>query len=156
MKLWMLFPMIVTLTLLVDTAGCGKGGSSLPTQYVEGIVTLDGAPVEQALITFTPADKENGTAATGYSDASGKYTLTSVGGGPQKGAVAGDYRVTVSKVSIKMVKTPPQYPGEEPSESAVQTQLLPQVYLKAEKSPLRVSVVKGRNSINLPLTKEGK
>ena len=147
--------MIVVLALLACVAGCGKRGSSLPTQYIEGMVTLDGTPVDDALITFTPVVKEGGVAATGYSDATGKYTLTSVGGDPQRGAIVGDYIVTVSKVSIKMVKTPPQYPGEPPTESAVQTQILPQAYLKADKSPLKASVVKGKNSIDLPMSKSG-
>ena len=147
-----LFPLLVILALVFGATGCKKD-SSIKTEYVEGVVTLNGTAIDNALVTFDPVDKTNGVSATGYSDNTGKYTLTAVGGAPQKGAVEGEYKVTVTKVEIKTVTKPPLYPGEEEREETVQTQVLPSNYMKASSTPLAKSVVKGKNTINLELEK---
>ena len=134
--------------------GCGPKGSSLPTQHVQGVIKLDGSPLEGALLTFTPVAAD-GVAASGYSDAEGVYQLTSVGGDPQRGALVGDYTVTVNKVSITMVKTPPLNPGEEPQETAVQKSLLHKNYNNAKTTPLKATVVQGKNVFDFSLTKDG-
>ncbi|MDR3198147.1 MAG: hypothetical protein LBU34_09800 [Planctomycetaceae bacterium] len=145
---------MILFCAIVFVLGCSPKVSYLPTEHVQGLVTLDGVPVTDALVTFIPANPD-GIAASGYSNAEGIYQLTAVGGEPQKGAVAGDYTVTVNKVEIKMIKTPSPYPNEEPTETAVQTPILHKNYLNAKTSPLKATVVKGKNKIDLLLTKNG-
>jgi hypothetical protein len=86
---------IVLLTLLAFgglIAGCGSNGPE--TVKVRGIVSLDGKPVEDATVGFTP--KDGGRPAMGTTDASGQFTLTTFT--PGDGAVVGTHTVTVSKI----------------------------------------------------------
>ncbi len=76
--------------LLIVAAGCGRRGPTLLP--VSGVVTLDGRPVAQAGIIFSPA--EGGPAASGSTDAQGKFQLRTVN---ESGAVAGKHLVTVTK-----------------------------------------------------------
>jgi hypothetical protein len=100
------------LTLLVALAGlCGCGGAS----KVEGVVTLDGTPVDGATVTFVPAD-DKGIPANGQTDSSGKFTL-STGGKP--GARRGDYKVTVVKVAPLSGNPETMKPGSPDYEKAM-------------------------------------
>lgn len=148
--------------LLVTLAVAGCGPKGLPTNYVEGIVTLDDQPLENALVTFIP-EAPDGKVAIGNTDATGKYTLTSDGGGlPQKGALEGDYKVTVTKMDITAVPRPssleiaaknPNYPVEM---DAIQTLITPKSYSVVTTTPLKATVKKGKNDIPLKMTKSGK
>lgn len=69
--------------------GCGAGGPA--TAPVTGKVTMDGDPVPNALVTFVAKDK--GSAATGMTDASGQYSLSTAG---KEGAILGSYTVKVT------------------------------------------------------------
>lgn len=75
-----LFPLLVI-------AGCGP--KPVP---VEGVVKLDGAPVEGATVTFVTADGK--LSASGLTDASGHFSLSTASG---PGAFPGDYKVVVVK-----------------------------------------------------------
>jgi hypothetical protein len=149
---------LFTILLLVFAAGCGGGPKGIPTNYVEGIVTLDGQSLESALVTFIPAASD-GKVAKGHTDAAGKYTLTSVDGVAQKGALAGDYTVTIVKMDIKKVpkkSSGPPRPTSQydvPEMSIIQTLMTPAVYSEAKTTPLKATVVKGKNDIPLALTK---
>lgn len=86
------------LTLvLVCVAGCGQPGTA-PTLKVTGTVTLDGTPIEGVGVTFFP---EEGRPASGVTDGSGKFTLSTFE--PGDGAVPGRHKVAM---------------GEQPDESA--------------------------------------
>jgi hypothetical protein len=77
--------------LLLNVVGCGSGG---PAVYpVSGTVTYNGAPVDNAQVTFIP---ENGAPGMGQTDASGKYQIATRG---QDGAVVGLSKVTITKIS---------------------------------------------------------
>lgn len=52
--------------------GCGSGDDTPPLGEVTGTITLDGQPLEGVIVVFKP---EVGRAATGTTDAQGKYTL---------------------------------------------------------------------------------
>jgi len=69
--------------------GCGSS-----TSEVKGVVTLDGKPVEGAMVLFTGDD---GTLASGFTDANGNFELVS-GPNGAKGAPPGTYRAIVTKV----------------------------------------------------------
>ena len=145
------------LLLTFTFVGCGPQG--LNTCYVEGVITLDGQPLDGALVTFFPADTTEGKVAAGTSDASGKYTLTSDGGLPEKGALEGDYVVTVKKVEI-VPDGPPPAPGPgadrpgyvPPAQNTIQKTITPKNYSLLDKTPLKATVQKGKNTIPLELT----
>src|SRR5262245_14538073 len=80
---------LAVVIALGGLVGCGG------TSKVEGVVTLDGKPVEGAVVTFVPTD-DKGTTPVGQTDSSGKFTLTTNG---KPGAKSGDYKVTVTKVA---------------------------------------------------------
>lgn len=83
--------------LLVPFALVGCGSSDLPnTVPVTGTVTMDGTPVEGATVNFL---SEGGSiASAGTTDASGKFSLTTIVGSQSvPGAVVGSHGVAVVK-----------------------------------------------------------
>jgi hypothetical protein len=80
------------------TVGCGRR-SGPPVQIVQGKVSLDGRPIAGATVGFSPDAGSGGLAAYGVTGADGVFTLTSVRGGEiGKGAVVGDYAVSIRKM----------------------------------------------------------
>jgi len=88
-------PLLVIAPLVLSISGCGP---ELPaTVPVSGSVTLDGAPVEGATVNFL--SEVGSFTASGKTDASGKYTLTTyIGANSAPGAVVGKHNVTIIKV----------------------------------------------------------
>jgi len=80
------------LLLLACVIGCGRSDG---LARVGGTVTLDGAPLDGALVTFHPQADSAGNGGSGVTDAAGRFVLLS----PQakKGISPGDYRITVSR-----------------------------------------------------------
>jgi len=76
--------------------GCEGGGGGPATAKVSGTVTSQGKPVAEAIVTFVPKSP-GARAAVGTTDASGRFTLTTLKLGD--GAMVGSYGVTVTKVS---------------------------------------------------------
>ena len=141
----------VTVLLLAASAGCGKGGPAV--EMVEGVVTMDGQPVEGAAVFFSPVPGSSGLAAAGQTGPDGRFKLTSIkaktGGG---GAVAGDYLVTVSKIQNDAPPLPtstddPNYgkfpPAPGPNDKPKIKYLVPQEYGEAKTSGLKATVAKG-------------
>jgi len=83
----------VALTLLAS--GCGA--KPVP---VNGVVLLDGKPVEDATVTFVTADGK--MSANGFTDASGNFSLSVA---DQPGAFPGEYKVVVVKTPKGQVVT---------------------------------------------------
>ena len=83
--------------LSIVNMGCGPDLSHLPrTVKAEGVVTLDGEPVEAAAISFISASTNYHS--TAISDANGRFSLNAF---PEKpGAVPGDYKVEVNKTVV--------------------------------------------------------
>ncbi len=106
----------VGLTVLV---GCG--GSGIGTVPAEGVITVDGQPMEGVMVVFNP-DAEGGRAASGRTDAEGKYVLTTVENGD--GALPGTYKVSVSKHENEEDDLPKEVdPDDEASLDAIYGQL---------------------------------
>jgi hypothetical protein len=80
------------LAVAMGLASAGCGGNTLK---VKGKVTLDGAPVEGATISFVPAGGGEAHPATGFTDSDGYFTLSSTKEGD--GAWPGEYKVVISK-----------------------------------------------------------
>ncbi len=90
-------PLFLALVLLLGTVGCDGGGEH-GVASAGGTVTLDGKPVPDLVVTFTPqaaagGDGNPGKSATGRTDADGKFTLSTYQMGD--GAVVGTHQVAV-------------------------------------------------------------
>lgn len=88
-----LFCLAFTVALAV---GCGSGIATAP---VSGTITIDGEPLADASVTFTPkATGMEAPASNGRTDASGQYSLSVTATG-DAGAVMGKHIVTVSLIA---------------------------------------------------------
>jgi hypothetical protein len=84
------------LVIACLSAGCAKSSSKAEGVVpASGVVTLDGASVAGATVTFYP-DGGAGKAAAGSTDAQGKFQLTTLNA--NDGAKPGTYKVMVSKI----------------------------------------------------------
>jgi hypothetical protein len=146
-------PFVALLVTISVAAAAGCGGRRGPkVEYVEGVVTLDGTPVADAAVGYSPVDGKVGLPAYGKTDAQGRYRLSAVRGGtPHAGTAAGDYRVSVTKVEI----IPPDEPQPPPPEGwkpsmgprpTATRSLIPEAYANVTTSGLRVTVKPGRNT----------
>jgi len=142
------------LAMVVGLAGCGDQGPKV--NYVEGVVTLDGSPLEGATVGFSPVDPAKGVAAVGTTGANGVFKLTAVQGGkPDGGAVAGEYFVTFQKVlvpvqsteELEKLRTDPDYGKSTSQKSAAPKYktIVPTAYGLATSSGFRVTVKAGKN-----------
>jgi len=126
--------------LLCLVAGCGGGSDAWvdgreAVSPVTGRITLDGEPVEGAIIIVHSTTKD--LSAQGRTDADGRYQLTTYE--DNDGAVLGEHIVTVRKTEY--TKTPTKFhTEEEPSYFASSTELLPEEAGKQETSDLRMTV----------------
>jgi len=147
--------------------GCGP--SNPATAPIDGTVTLDGAPLEGASVTFTPS--EGGRPGSGTTDSSGKFTLTTYEAGD--GAVLGQHKVTVVKMAEGAADgaEPDQEGGDAEDEDDADAMLMggdegdegeeqdaqsgwiaPQKYSRPDTSGLTVEVKKGMDPVTLALT----
>jgi hypothetical protein len=108
---------------------------------VEGIVTLNGAPVADAGVLFKPVQ---GPFAMGVTDAEGRFTLTTAN---EDGALIGDHQVAISKTET-LVKYRPGNPMPIYETKA----LIPQKYFDAGTSALTATVADDDNEFKFDLT----
>lgn len=116
--------------LALALAGCAGdwGGAS-------GTVTLDGAPLDAASISFVPADG----GATAYGQVKdGAFSLST---GQKDGLKAGKYRVSISASTIPAMGT-----------KEVAKLLTPKKYAGTDTSGLEADVKPGSNSFNFELS----
>jgi hypothetical protein len=126
---------LAIVAALLGLAG-GCGGS--PTAHVSGTVTLDGKPLENGAIMFSPTNGQGQTAGGGIQD--GKYTVD---------ASVGEMTVAVNAPKVigtqKLYDTP-----DSPVEEKV-VELIPSRY--NTESKLRVTLKPGTNdNVNFELT----
>lgn len=151
--------------LLPIVIGC-SGESLEPVYPVTGIVTEKGKPVEGAIVAFSPITPGSGLPASGTTDASGTYKLTTRSSGD--GAAAGKYKVSIAKYEKKLEPTNPkgsdkledpfditkEYPSGynemQASEIAasISKNLLPKKYADPTTSKLEAEVSKGPSSFD--------
>lgn len=152
---------ILLMCGLTFAAGCSAPTEDrLPTFPVTGKVTQGGAPVAGAIVTFSPLS--SGTpAALGRTDAQGVYELTTYE--QADGAVAGEYKVMVSKASASASSGPEI--GHDPTGAAGPTgpptghgsrsggssqsgsSLLPEKYASASETPLSKVVEEKQDNV---------
>jgi hypothetical protein len=109
--------LLVLALLLLLLGGCSSGPyKPVP---VSGRLTLNGKPLANVVVLFTPvrteSNKDPGPGSGGVSDAEGRYTLKLSGSG-SSGAVVGKHKVTFrpeqkdDSTTDKPVKTKTQLP----------------------------------------------
>ena len=147
------------------SAGCGSRGPAV--QFVEGVVTLDGAALEGADVGFSPTSPDGGLSAVGGTRADGSFTLNAVGARPGRGTAVGEYVVTVRKFqstpsepfvsySERGHDTPPPSLVQPSKADPPPKSLVPEFYGSLQTSPLKVTVVPGRNSFRFDLHSDAK
>jgi hypothetical protein len=144
------------LVVAVGLSGCGGGLAS-----VEGVVTLDGQPVEGASVSFAPQD-DTGKPASGATDAQGRFKLSTAG---KPGAENGTYKVVVTKVdttagTATLKPGDPEYtkmmakglpkPGPASSPTGPKS-LLPAIYGSTDTTPLKQKIPPDSSPIKLEL-----
>ena len=151
---WLLSAIVCT----VLAVGC-QDGTDRPTMYpVTGTVTQAGTPVAGALVSFSAGG--GGQAATGRTDDSGKYALSTFGG--DDGALAGQYGVKISKVEGQEEAQGPDEGMDSAAYEAAQAgggeeaeapkNLLPEKYSKTETSGFSATVTEdGENTFDFDL-----
>ncbi|QDT40119.1 hypothetical protein Pan241w_01720 [Gimesia alba] len=125
------------MILLCAIVGCGGTAKDLPQLgQVSGIVTMDGAPLADAELTFEP---KSGSPSVGRTDDAGKYQLAY--NQNSKGAVLGQHTVRISKF------------GEPGSPNDTMDQV-PAKYNTNSKETAEVK--EGENEINFDLNSKAK
>jgi len=140
--------------LFFGVAGCKKN-KFVKTEYVEGVVKLNGEIVPEGTnVYFHPAKEGVELPAHGRTDANGVYKLTSADGAFEKGAVEGDYKITVSRVENTVYdKDDPKAPRNSYGnvQTTVGKETMPQQYAELAKTPLTYTVVKGKQTKDIDL-----
>jgi hypothetical protein len=119
---------------------------------VEGMIVLDGMPLEGAVVGFSPVNAGSGLPAAGVTQSDGSFRLTATRGGRlMAGTTVGDYVVTASKSLVEPVSPPdendPSY-GRGPARFPEITQVVEPRFGDVARSPLRATVSKGFNGGN--------
>lgn len=135
--------------------GCTGSGPKLAP--VEGTVTLDGKPLANKSLMFTPIEGTEGNGAGGTSDAEGKYTLKAMIPGATRdysGIGPGRYRVMVFEATISGDAVV-EDEGDEPAVAIAPAMgggnlEFPAIY-GTEQSPLVLEVPESGGEINVEL-----
>jgi hypothetical protein len=131
--------------LFLAFCGCGESGN---IGRVEGVVTIDGNPIDQAAVQFYPAA---GRASVGYTDENGYYTLGYTR--TVKGAEIGDHKVTiVTELTRDIVGEDGQPRRVVPGD--LRKEMLAPRYGDRKKSDLTATVAAGSNVIDFNLETE--
>ncbi|MDR3109704.1 MAG: DUF4198 domain-containing protein [Planctomycetaceae bacterium] len=134
------------LTIILLLVGCSRDYGMMP---VSGVVLLDGKPAAEVSVTFSPRGA-TGNAAGGFTDAEGRFTVSTGGLPTGSGALAGEYDVLFHKVEISEVSYEESVKGKQ----ATTTFLVPEKYTRAATSGIDpVKVEKGgKNNFVFNLT----
>ncbi len=136
----------------VVVLGCAKGGDpNRPQTYpATGTVTYNGQPVSEATVLLI-STTSGGRGASGMTDASGNFTLTTFEAGD--GALPGSYKVRITKTIVEDAPAEPgepTAPGEEPN-MGTQKDLIPAKYKDPNESGLTADVKEGPNTFTFEL-----
>jgi hypothetical protein len=144
--------LVAFAAVAVLAAGCG--GPELAD--VDGVVTLDGAPLPDVEVVFVP--EAGGGNARAYTDAQGRYRLKS-DGNKRGGAAAGTYRVLVTDLAgvPDVTALAPPGAGEPAGPKAAKPRRFPATYGDLRQTPLTAVEVKpGKQTLNFDVKARGK
>ena len=133
--------------LLAAAAGC-SGGSLSYTDDVEGTLTLDKVPVADTLVQFVPdvPDGKKAPESSGITDAKGFFRLTR-SDNQKPGAAVGPHRVVI------FPRRAAQDRADTGAPDRAGPPAVPNVYMNAAKTPLRVEVTKDRKTYDLNISR---
>jgi hypothetical protein len=137
------FTWVIAASLMVG--GCSSGGDGLPREPISGTVTLDGAPLAQGNIAFTPADPSTGS-GVGAVVVGGAYEVPRA-----QGPVPGSYVVSISSTEEVQAKASakPAQPGD--GDAPLIRERIPAKY--NAQTTLKAEVTKGgKNVFDFPLS----
>jgi hypothetical protein len=141
-------------TFLILVNGCSDG--TVRTEPVEGKVTLDGKPVDNAVITLDSVGISPAVTAVGETDAEGIYRLTMYPKGAfGKGTLSGEYEVSVKKREAVPMPEKTVKSDDPETKDYVPVRIIdivPKKYHSKQTSGLTATVVRGKNQIDFPLT----
>lgn len=89
---------IFAASLILSLSVCGGCGGGVKVVPVSGQVKLDGKPLAECAVMFTPVAR--GPVANGMTDAEGRFHLATTN---RSGAIVGDYFVTIIKQRVTEV-----------------------------------------------------
>ncbi len=144
---------LVASACWIGLAGCV--GSDVDLVPAEGTVTLDGQPVADAGVVFTPKKKELCLPAAGTTDASGRFALVTTN---RPGAMLRKYRVVISKTELPDLPRGPD--GEvDPAKLREMKEIkevnyVPARYASADTSDLDATVNATSNNFTFSLTSD--
>lgn len=134
------FALAAIATLLVSMVGCGRGNRPVSAA---GVVTLDGQPLVNACVMFSPV--QGGPSAAGATNANGEFQLATTN---DAGALRGEYRVSVTKREVTGLMD-----HGIPGNGGVRVKwLAPAKFSNFETSGLRATVGDGENKYTFNLS----
>ena len=134
-KRWPRIENATVIAALWLLAGCSSSEST-----VSGKVLLNGKPLDTGTVTFHPVAE--GAAAYGQVQADGTYQIKT---GRKRGLQSGQFKVTV-------VATKPSTPSSDELDEPLPELLTPKEYGSLDQTPLRFSVLRGANHIDIQLS----
>ena len=139
--------LLLLLILMPCAVGCGAKSEGPETYPVTGVVTLKGAPVDGAVLQFTPTSPDAGIAgAQVMTKPDGTFVVTinlDMGKTTKTGLPPGDYKVAITKLQIAPGQSAPNIPPKN---------VLPPDYATIESTPLTVTVKpEDENRFEFPL-----
>ncbi len=143
-----------SLPMLVATVGfltaCSSNNLADPTTYpVTGLVTLEGSPVDGALVVFRPKASGGATTTQATTDEDGKFDVhifLDMGKRTKRGMMPADYQIEVTQ----LVKATGEASIFSPPKN-----MLPIKYASAQTSGLGTTVsAEGKNELVLELSKK--
>ena len=146
--------LIVFIFAATFCAGCGANKNPFGTVYLEGVVTVDGQPIQGISVSLLP--RTGDLAAGGITDANGKFVVVTGGAPVGSGAKPGEYDVVFRKqhtegMNLSMEESKKLYGrGELPM-----TYLIPKRYSNSTTSgiaPITVSEKKSENKFRFELS----
>lgn len=145
---------LVLAASVLPAPGCGGSDGDQPELVpVSGTVTLDGAPLKGAVVTFIPAGTTKGVGGTGVTDESGRYEAKWRGG--QSGLPVGEYRVTCAKMVMPDGSDVPADTDDATLMGSGAKQLLPPRYSDSERTTLAATVAAGGGTFDFDLKSGG-
>ena len=136
---------LALLPLVWLAIGCGP--PALKLVPVSGVVTLDGKPVAEATVMFSP--EAGGVPAVGLTDAAGRFQLTTNG---KEGALVGTHQVMVTKMEMTGVEADADGLSTPLSSNVQQIWHVPKKYSSTKTSGLTEEVKAEMPEVELKLT----
>jgi predicted small secreted protein len=145
MKMFRILLVSAIVLNLFLLAGCNQS-SAIKTDVVTGKITLDGQPLTDAYVNFTPQNG-GGNAAYSITDKNGVYKLQTSQGKANAGTTQGEYLVTIHKSVFEPTgKKITNSETKELTDELKSREIVPDIYKNPKKSKLSAVVVTGQTN----------